>query len=169
MIGLLCLGLFLIRKWPEHRAALVFTMITASALTPSDNQTVHVERSFFGTHRVALSDDGALRMLLHGTTVHGGARLKDAAGQPVHPPPPATYYHLESPMARGVAVARAALATTGKPLRVGIVGLGAGSLACYAQAGEAWRYYEIDPVVARIATDPKLFDFLTRCLPAPTS
>jgi spermidine synthase len=52
-------------------------------------------------------------------------------------------------------------------LRAGIVGLGAGSLACYAQRGEAWRFYEIDPVVARIATDPKLFDFLDRCLPGP--
>jgi spermidine synthase len=50
---------------------------------------------------------------------------------------------------------------------VGIVGLGAGSLACYAQAGEAWRYYEIDPVVVRIATDPKLFNFLSRCMPEP--
>jgi spermidine synthase len=68
-------------------------------------------------------------------------------------------------MARGVAAARAALA--GTPLRVGIVGLGAGSLACYAQRGEAWRFYEIDPVVARIATDPKLFDFLDRCRPDP--
>ena len=167
LIGLLCVGLFLIRRWPEHRAALVFTMIAAFALTPSDNQTVHVERSFFGTHRVALSDDAAMRMLLHGTTVHGAARLKDAAGRPIHPSPPATYYHLESPMARGVAAARAALAAHGKPLRVGIVGLGAGSLACYARQGEAWRYYEIDPVVVRIATDPKLFDFLARCLPAP--
>jgi hypothetical protein len=167
LIGLLCVGLFLIRKWPEHRAALVFTMIAAFALTPTDNQTVHVERSFFGTHRVALSDDGAMRMLLHGTTVHGAARLKDAAGRPVQPSPPATYYHAESPMARGVAIARAALAARRMPLRVGIVGLGAGSLACYARQGEAWRYYEIDPVVVRIATDAKLFDFLTRCLPAP--
>jgi hypothetical protein len=167
LIALLCLGLFLIRRWPEHRAALVFTMIAAFALTPSDNQTVHVERSFFGTHRVTVSDDGAMRTLLHGTTVHGAVRLKDAAGNPVRTPAPATYYHVESPMARGVAVARAALAAQGKPLRVGIVGLGAGSLACYAEPGEAWRYYEIDPVVARIATDAKLFDFLARCLPQP--
>jgi hypothetical protein len=163
LIGVLCLGLFLMRKWPEHRAALVFTMIAAFGLTPSDHLTVHVERSFFGTHRVMLSNDGAMRMLLHGTTVHGAVRLKDAAGRPVAPVP-ATYYHAESPMARGVAAARAGFA--GQPFRVGVVGLGAGSLACYAHS-EAWRFYEIDPVVARIATNPALFDFLKRCLPRP--
>jgi hypothetical protein len=164
LIALLCLGLFRIRKWAEHRAALVLTMIAAFSLTPSDHLTMHVERSFFGTHRVVASDDGAMRVLLHGTTVHGAARLKDGAGQPTAPTP-ATYYHPESPMARGVAAARARFLARHEALRVGIVGLGAGSLACYAQAGEIWRYYEIDPAVARIATDPSLFDFLARCLP----
>jgi hypothetical protein len=167
LIGLLCLGLFHIRKWPEHRAALVLTMVAAFALTPSDHQTLHVERSFFGTHRVMMSGDGSMRMLLHGTTVHGAVRLKDAAGRPAAVPTPATYYHPASPMARGVAAARAGLLPHGKPFRVGIVGLGAGSLACYSQAGETWRYYEIDPAVVRIATDPTLFDFLARCLPNP--
>jgi hypothetical protein len=166
LIGLLCAALFMIRTWPEHRAALVLTMIAAFGLTPSDHATVHVERSFFGTHRVMMSNDGAMRMLLHGTTVHGAVRLKDATGQPLAPQP-ATYYHAASPMARGVAAARAFLAAQDKPLRVGVVGLGAGSLACYAQGSEAWRFYEIDPVVARIATDARLFDFLDRCRPGP--
>jgi spermidine synthase len=164
LIGILCLGLFLIRNWPEHRAALVFTMIAAFALTPSDHLTIHVERSFFGTHRVMMSNDGAMRMLLHGTTVHGALRLKDAAGRSVASSP-ATYYHPTSPMTRGVAAARAGLAAGGQTFRVGVVGLGAGSLACHSQSGEAWRFYEIDPAVVRIATDPKLFDFLDRCLP----
>ena len=42
------------------------------------------------------------------------------------------------------------------PLSVGVVGLGAGSLAAYA-AGHQWTFYEIDPAVARIARDsPRL-------------
>jgi len=166
LIGVLCLGLFLIRSWPEHRAALVLTMIAAFGLTPSDHLTLHVERSFFGTHRVMMSNDGTMRMLLHGTTVHGAVRLKDAAGQPV-PRTTGTYYHPASPMVRGVAAARAAFTANGQPFRVGVVGLGAGSLARHSQGGEAWRFYEIDPVVVRIATDPKLFDFLDRCQPKP--
>jgi hypothetical protein len=167
LIGVLCLGLFAIRRWPEHRAALVLTMIAAFALTPSDHLTIHVQRTFFGTHRVVVSQDGSLRMLLHGTTVHGAIRLKDAAGRAVAAPVPATYYHPASAMARAVAVARASLAAHDRPLRAGIVGLGTGSLACYAAGGEEWRFYEIDPAVVRIATDPKLFDFLARCLPEP--
>jgi hypothetical protein len=167
LIGILLLGLFQIRKWPEHRAALVLTMIAAAALSPSDLLTIHVERSFFGTHRVVSSDDGSMRILLHGTTVHGARRLKDAAGAPVSALTPATYYHPTSPMARGVAAARASLLAHGKPFSAGIVGLGAGSLACYSRAGEAWRYYEIDPAVIKVATDPTLFDFLARCLPKP--
>ena len=46
-------------------------------------------------------------------------------------------------------------------MSVGIVGLGTGSLACYAKAGDNFRFYEIDPVVVKAATDPKLFDFLS--------
>ena len=51
--------------------------------------------------------------------------------------------------------------------RFGVVGLGAGSLACYAKAGEAWRFFEIDPVVVGIAGDPKYFTFLSKCQPNP--
>jgi hypothetical protein len=165
LVGLLCLGLFAIRRLPEHRAAMVLTMIAAASLSPADLFTVYVERSFFGTHRVLDSEDGAVRTLLHGTTVHGAERLRDEQGSKVSAAAPATYYHATGPMARGVGVARAALAAAGKPLAAGIIGLGTGSLSCYAQKGEAWRYFEIDPVVARIAADPKLFSFLSRCMP----
>jgi spermidine synthase len=56
------------------------------------------------------------------------------------------------------------LATT-PTSRVGVVGLGAGTLACYARPGQDWRFYEIDPAIATIAEDRKRFTFLSRCLP----
>jgi hypothetical protein len=46
---------------------------------------------------------------------------------------------------------------------VAVVGLGAGSLACYRQDGERWTFYEIDPTVIRIARDPRMFTFLSAC------
>ena len=46
------------------------------------------------------------------------------------------------------------------PFNVAIVGLGAGTLACYAEPGERWTFYEIDPVIQRIASDPHYFTFL---------
>lgn len=169
MIAAICLGLFLIRKWPEHRVALVLTMLIAASVAPRDNATVYVERSFFGTHRVTETQDGTMRLLLHGTTVHGAQRLTDAEGRPVTEPTPATYYHPGGPMVRVVDVARThfAAARPDRDFRVGVVGLGAGSLACQAQPADRWRYFEIDPAVARIAGNPELFGFLSHCLGAP--
>lgn len=46
-----------------------------------------------------------------------------------------------------------------------MIGLGAGAIACYAQPGQTWTYYEIDPVVAQVARDPSLFTFLRDCTP----
>ena len=47
--------------------------------------------------------------------------------------------------------------------RVAILGLGAGTLATYAQPEERWTFYEIDPVIARIARDPRYFTYLRDC------
>lgn len=44
--------------------------------------------------------------------------------------------------------------------RVGLIGLGVASLATYAEAGHRFTFYEIDPIVARIAEDPHLFTFI---------
>jgi hypothetical protein len=165
LVGALCYGLYRIRRWPEHAAAMVLTMIAAAAMSPADLFTLHVERSFFGTHRVTVSADGAARMLLHGTTVHGVQILRDQSGRSIDVPTPATYYYPQGPMAQGVDIARRHLASQGKVLRVGVVGLGAGSLACYAKPSEAWRYFEIDPSVVNIARNPTLFSFLPKCQP----
>jgi spermidine synthase len=48
---------------------------------------------------------------------------------------------------------------------VAVVGLGSGSLACHQRDGERWTFFEIDPVVARIARDQRYFRFLSACGP----
>jgi spermidine synthase len=53
----------------------------------------------------------------------------------------------------------------GGPLRVAVVGLGTGSLACYREPGDDWRFLEIDPAVVAIARDPRRFRFLQSCAP----
>lgn len=134
------------------------------AVLPSAINRGDAERSFFGVHRVTLTANGQMRVLMHGTTIHGAERLVDAAtGARLAEPVPATYYHPAGPMARGVDVARRASDATLGGLNVGIVGLGAGSMACYSRPAEAWRFYEIDPVVVRIARDPSRFTFIDRC------
>jgi SAM-dependent methyltransferase len=70
-----------------------------------------------------------------------------------------TYYHPTSPIARLL---------DGVPDRsvmnqVAVVGLGAGSMACLSQTGENWTFFEIDPAVVELASNPDLFSFLRDC------
>jgi len=68
--------------------------------------------------------------------------------------------------ASGVGLAMAAVPQSyGNAARVGVVGLGTGTLACYSKPGQRWKFYEIDPVIVGIARDPAQFTFLSRCQP----
>jgi spermidine synthase len=111
-------------------------------------------RSYFGIYTVGDSGGGKTRLLSHGTTVHGLQNLT-----PGHETDPTSYYAPKS----GVGLAMRLV--TGPAARVGVVGLGAGTLACYARPGQDWRFYEIDPAIVAIARNPKRFVFLSRCLP----
>jgi hypothetical protein len=155
------------RRQPLRQLVATAVMGATIFILPSAMNRGDAERSFFGVHRVTLTADGEMRLLMHGTTIHGAERLVDTAtGARLAEPLPATYYHPAGPMAQGVDVARRATGKTEGGLSVGMVGLGAGSMACYSRANEAWRFYEIDPVVVRIAQDPSRFTFLKRCRPA---
>jgi len=46
-----------------------------------------------------------------------------------------------------------------------MVGLGTGTAACYGGQGDTWTFYEIDPLVAHMASDPRLFTYLRDCAP----
>jgi spermidine synthase len=69
---------------------------------------------------------------------------------------PTSYYHPGGPL--GYIMLGVAPPKPGR--RVGVVGLGAGTTAAYAGPGESWTFYEIDPLVERIARDTTLFTFL---------
>ncbi len=157
-ILIIALGLIAIGNKPVFTVCLVALMLNfggwraiSNSLT-TDNQV----RSFFGIYTLS-TDPGNSRSLVHGTTVHGLQSLK--AGRERDP---LTYYAPRS----GVGLALANLpALYGANARVGIVGLGAGTVSCYARPGQDWRFYEIDPAIAKIARDPAKFTFLSRCLP----
>lgn len=165
LLAACCIGLLVMLDRPLPQLACGLVCLFALFLLPSAMNMGFSERSFFGVLRITPSADGQMRTMMHGTTLHGAMRLVDAVGQPVREPTPATYYYPGSPMARGVAVARALSGKTDGGLAVGIVGLGTGSLACYSRANENWRFYEIDPLVVKLASNPKLFTYLSRCRP----
>ncbi len=112
------------------------------------------DRGFFGVTTVLRSPDGARTEILNGTTLHGVQYLDEARRMR-----PATYYVEEGPI--GDVFRRLhQLPAPAAGRTVGIVGLGAGGLAAYGEAGERWTYYEIDPVVVRVAQDPAFFTYL---------
>lgn len=112
---------------------------------------LYVDRGFFGINRV-VDQDGA-RLMVHGTVNHGGQLLDPARARE-----PLAYYHPSGPFGR---VVSGLLARRPEPLRIGVLGLGAGGITAYARAGDSVTYFEIDPVVVRIARDPGLFTYLS--------
>jgi len=108
-------------------------------------------RNFYGTLRVKdIGADGetdAVRRLMHGVIMHGEQYLAPARrGEPT------TYYGATS------GVARAIKALDGSAMRVGVVGLGTGTLAAFGRPGDIYRFYEINPQVVDIAN--REFTFL---------
>jgi spermidine synthase len=91
-----------------------------------------------------------LRWLVHGRIQHGYQLLA-----PLQASVPTAYYSENS----GVGLALAALPAGGR--RIGVVGLGVGTLATYVQPGEDARFYEINPEVCRLARS--WFSYLAHC------
>lgn len=111
-------------------------------------------RSYFGVYTI--TDLSTQKRLAHGTTLHG-VQLE---GHDVLLRMPTTYYVPGSGVGRSM---MALESLYGPGARVGVVGLGTGTLACYARPGQDWRFYEIDPAVVDLARGP--FRFLELCLP----
>jgi hypothetical protein len=142
-------------------------MFATVAMLPSSVKRGQAQRSYFGVYRVTQSEDGVFNVLTHGTTLHGAQRIRGKDGHIVIDNTPGTYYYPDSPMAHAIRTVQARLDQQDVTGRIGIVGLGAGSLACYARKGEAWRFFEIDPLVVDIATRSNHFTFLANCQPQP--
>ena len=143
---------YLFAPKPARYALGLGAVLLAGALYPGiHGRLLDRERSFFGIHRVTLDPTFRFRQLVHGNTIHGRQSTDPALrGEPL------SYYHRKGPIGQVFTYGNGA----GILKRVGIVGLGAGSLAAYGQPGQSITYYEIDPVVKRIALDDRLFTFM---------
>lgn len=112
-------------------------------------------RSYFGIYEVYDRADGSARVLTHGTTLHGIQNL-DPALELL----PTSYYARRSGV--GIALTNADSLFGANP-RVGVVGLGAGTLSCYAHPNYSWTIFEIDPAMVNVARNQ--FTFLRKCAP----
>ena len=110
-------------------------------------------RNFYGGLRVNAYDRGTedeSRMLVHGTVDHGMEFTKPRRRQE-H----ITYYSPGSGISLAIRYLRHS------PMRIGVIGLGAGSLASFAEPGDVVRFYEINPLVETIARSE--FFYLGEC------
>jgi SAM-dependent methyltransferase len=114
-------------------------------------------RSYFGVYTVATNGSRNARMLTHGTTVHGLQNIVPGLEKE-----PTSYYTRGSGVGR---VMQSAEVLFGPGAQIGVIGLGTGTLACYAQPGQGWTFFEIDPVMVDIASNPRRFSFLSGCAP----
>jgi hypothetical protein len=133
-------------KWlvgPAIVASLATLWYAGQYLQFMRDDVVFMQRNFYGTLRVREqgSGDYQVRRLLHGVILHGEQftispdRLE-----------PGTYYARTSGVGRAIAAKQAA-----GPVRIGVVGLGVGTLSAYGRAGDVVRFYELDPDVLALA------------------
>lgn len=137
------------------RFSLVFVVLLffAKSIAPyADKIPIFQDRNFFGVMKII--DLPNARILFNGTTKHGLQSLI-----PVHRLKILSYY---TPLASLFTPLRE------KTLKVGIIGLGAGTLACYAKPQDQFVFYEINPMAINIAQDPRYFSFLSSCAPNAT-
>jgi SAM-dependent methyltransferase len=149
------------RRWtqPAPIATLALTLALAVYVAVALQQSmsgVRVRvRNFYGELTVTDSDPpaalNATRTLTHGTITHGNQFLNPAKRDL-----PTTYYG----PATGVGLAIRDRGK-GRAVRIGVIGLGTGTLAAYARPGDYYRYYEINPLVVRVARSE--FTFLADC------
>jgi SAM-dependent methyltransferase len=132
-------------------AATVALGVALARITKENSADTRVTlRNFYGVLNVRDSGEGpdAMRVLSHGTIIHGKQFLDKMRRDW-----PTTYYGLASGIGLTLLDARAR-----GPVRVGVVGLGAGTLASYGRRGDLFRFYDINPKVVELARSE--FSFL---------
>lgn len=144
-----------------RHSAFIVAMVGVLLCDPGFNwaslkKTLHLERNFFGVIRVADSPRGGMRALYHGTTLHGTQAQNDTFRLV-----PISYYAASSP--GGQVFGMVGKLQEGKPQKMAILGLGLGSVACYAAPQRDFVFYEIDPAVMRVAENKNLFTYLSDC------
>lgn len=126
-----------------------------------DRPTIWRDRGFYGTLKVTEvkakmgENKGVLHEFIHGSTLHGIQALIPGKERM-----PTAYF---TPDKMGFSIVAHPKYRTGKPMRVNLVGLGAGVMLTYARANDYYRCYEISPEVVQVAQNPSLFTFVSGC------
>jgi len=124
----------------------------------SDTGLVMQKRNFYGVMSVRRDEVpgyGERYQLVHGQIAHG-IQFRDADKRAWH----TSYYSPESGV--GLAIELHPRRTAGEPLKIGVVGLGVGTLASYGRVGDTVRFYELNPAIKQIA-----YEHFSYCTDSP--
>ena len=151
-------GLLLAWRRPAAAAAALSAALAVLPLTGAGGRVIFQGRSFFGVHRVVLTPAGTWSSLHHGSTVHGeqARRIGGDEALAALSVQPTTYYTRSGPLGDMFG----SLENKERLNSVAVIGLGAGTIAAYAKPGMALAFFEIDPLVLRIASDNRFFTYL---------
>ena len=147
--------LFVLQGW-EWAAAVTLLLLGTFWIGEDIDDVIHRERTFFGVLRVCDDTNGPSRKLVHGNICHGVQLVSD---DPERRRIPLSYYHQTGPLGSVFKT----LAGQHEIRRVGVAGLGIGTIAAYAQPEQEFVFFEIDPAVVRIANNPGWFTYLADC------
>ncbi len=152
-----CLGLLLL-PWRWAFVTVLFMLMLAQGGVSTFKTTMEGQRtrSYFGVYNVYDDLSEKTRLLTHGTTLHGKQPLEPSRRRE------ATTYYGDT---AGVGIAlEAAPQLFGPRARIGVVGLGSGTLACRHKPGQRWTIFEIDPAMLRFSRNGT-FTYLQTCAP----
>lgn len=152
-LGLAASGLAAAWCWRRERKWIPAAALAAAAAAAYfaleyfryvERDAILVARNFYGALRVQQSgtrgDEDEVRRLMHGVIMHGKQYLDPARKHLA-----TTYYGETSGIGRTLA------SLEGRPRRVGVIGLGTGTIAVYGRPGDVFRFYDINPLVIDIA------------------
>jgi SAM-dependent methyltransferase len=146
----------LLLLWQARREPMVYPALAIAALVSTIgcgvwgilefySSTIVATRNFYGVLRVQETGDdinGKRRQLIHGNIMHGKQYLRDDLKREA-----TSYYSANSGVGRVIE----ALHPRKDPIKVGIIGLGTGTIATYGSKGDIYRFYDINPGVIDIA------------------
>ncbi len=148
---------FLLRERAIAFVSLALALVLATQAVVQHQDIIRTDRSFFGVVRLSQREVkglGEVKLMAHGTTLHGAQ-----AQNPVQKCRPLVYYAPTTPVGQVFRLIQGAR----QSVRIGAVGMGAGTVAAYTRPGDSLRFFEIDPLVVRLATDPANFSYIKGC------
>ena len=151
------LALTAVVVWIGAMGAMAFSL--RRHMSESRSSAIAVTRGFYGVLQVAEENIGLgdeYRSLYHGRISHGRQYQSEADRRLA-----TTYYTLESGVGAVFELIPGRNETPPAPLHIGAIGLGVGTIATYAEKGDRFRFYEINPQVEELARSH--FTYLGDC------